>query len=226
MGCAGRAASWRRRLWEVVGHPSSLALVLVGGSLLVLGVVLDQATLVTVGPATLVLAAVLPLANEVEVGPGGLKFTRKASEREATFATFVSVEKASLHRLAVLLCGDGPRTVTLVEDALAETYVEWDGDVAGLRRHVRCELVRLVLGASRLGLTGRPGGDGGGARFPPEAAPLAGLAPRDRAVLLLRHYEDLACEEIAEILGCARDEVLADLDRAEAVLQPTLAGGR
>ncbi|MEU4689384.1 SigE family RNA polymerase sigma factor [Actinoplanes sp. NPDC023714] len=51
---------------------------------------------------------------------------------------------------------------------------------------------------------------------------IATLPPKQRAVIALRFYEDLAVEEIAEILGCRTVTVRTHLMRALARLQTAL----
>jgi RNA polymerase sigma-70 factor (sigma-E family) len=48
---------------------------------------------------------------------------------------------------------------------------------------------------------------------------IATLPPRQRAVIALRFYEDLAVDQIAEILGCRAVTVRTHLSRALAALQ-------
>ena len=51
---------------------------------------------------------------------------------------------------------------------------------------------------------------------------IATLPPRQRAVIALRFYEDLAMDQIAEILGCRTVTVRTHLMRALAALQTAL----
>ena len=51
---------------------------------------------------------------------------------------------------------------------------------------------------------------------------IATLPPRQRAVIALRFYEDLAIDQIAEILGCRTVTVRTHLSRALATLQGAL----
>lgn len=54
------------------------------------------------------------------------------------------------------------------------------------------------------------------------AAAIAGLPPRERAVFVLRHYEEMPLAEVAEVLGIALGTVKATLHHAVARLAETL----
>ena len=53
---------------------------------------------------------------------------------------------------------------------------------------------------------------------------LAMLAPRERAVLVLRYWADLPVAEVAEILGCSRGTVKSTASRGAARLARVLTG--
>lgn len=52
------------------------------------------------------------------------------------------------------------------------------------------------------------------------------LPPRQREIIMLRHYEDLSLQEIAEAQGCALGTVKSSLHRAIASLKDILEGGK
>jgi len=51
------------------------------------------------------------------------------------------------------------------------------------------------------------------------------LPPRQREIIMLRHYEDMSLQEIAEVQGCALGTVKSSLHRAIASLKTILERG-
>jgi RNA polymerase sigma factor (sigma-70 family) len=49
------------------------------------------------------------------------------------------------------------------------------------------------------------------------------LPPRQRAVIVLRYYEDLSEQQIADVLGCSRGNVKSTAHHALRSLRATLA---
>lgn len=129
------------------------------------------------------------------------------------FADFVSARSAALSRTAYLLVGDHQRAEDLVQTALAEAVLRWprlrEGSpeayvrrvlytraVSGWRRHRRENLTAIP--------PERPAADPSDqvvVRIAVERA-LDRLTRRQRAVLVLRYFEDLSEAQTAEVLGC------------------------
>ncbi|MDX3851754.1 sigma factor-like helix-turn-helix DNA-binding protein [Streptomyces sp. AK02-01A] len=141
---------------------------------------------------------------------------RRAQEFEA----FVAGAAGRLLHAAALLTGEQreatPRAQRLLTAALARTYADWDRLRAGdPYDSTRQELaLRFARGAwlSRRG----PSPDG----------VLAGLAPQERVVLVLRLYEGVAEEQIAALIGVPVERVRAVYARAVATVRDNTAADR
>jgi RNA polymerase sigma-70 factor (sigma-E family) len=140
-------------------------------------------------------------------------------DREAELREFVSARGAALSRAAYLLTGDSQAA----EDLVQETYVvlvrRWkrSGTVdqeAYVRRILYSRFVdgwrrRRLVELPSATLPEAPGADEAGAandRVALEGA-LARLTPRQRAVLVLRFYEDLTEVQAAAVLGISPNTV-------------------
>jgi len=157
---------------------------------------------------------------------------------QAGFTAFVRARSAALGRTALLLTGDRQLAEDLLQEALARTAARWEKVVAGgdpepyVRRVLytcavdgwRRRRVREVVG----GVADAPAIDGSEAvdrRVVLQAA-LARLTPRQRAVLVLRFYEDATEVQTAELLDCSVSTVKSQTRHALArlrVLAPELA---
>ena len=140
---------------------------------------------------------------------------RRATQTAADLAYVAFVESAwNRHlRLAVLLTGDRWRGEELLQDTLVRMYARWrrlaqhDDLHAYLRRAMVNNNTSLWRRRRREWLVAdvpdhaaRPDG-----RHPDSTelrAALLALSPKQRAVVVLRHYEDLSEREIARLLGC------------------------
>ena len=148
------------------------------------------------------------------------------------FASFVSTRSGPLLRLAVGLAGSRPAGEDLLQSALTRAYLSWskvrdaaDADayvrrivvnshVSLLRRRrVREELQSEV--ADVVGTAPSYGIDDRDALWPA----LARLGRKQRAIVPLRYYEDLADDEIAELVGCSPATVRSQAMRALATLK-------
>jgi RNA polymerase sigma factor (sigma-70 family) len=57
-------------------------------------------------------------------------------------------------------------------------------------------------------------------------AALATLAPRARAVVVLRFWADMSVDQVAEVLGCSEGTVKSQTARALDKMRPVLEGVR
>lgn len=154
------------------------------------------------------------------------------------FLDFVSARSPALLRTAYALTGDQHAAQDLLQSALARTAVRWrrieEAPEAYVRRAMVNEQVswwrrRRVLRIDPSAfLPERPSGDPShdvDLRLSLRAA-LLRLAPRQRAVLVLRYLEDLSVEDTAAVLGCKPSTVGSQTTRALArlrALAPELA---
>lgn len=159
-----------------------------------------------------------------------------------TFEEFVAASGSRLLRLAyVLTSGDAGRAEDLVQTALLDMYRHWRRVAAAdsPEAYARRVLVNAFISAGRRRSSSeRPfeaTPDGLGAPDPAEGvaaraevrALLESLAPRARAVLVLRYYADLDDAAISAEMGIAASTVRATASRALATLRAAQpAGGR
>ena len=151
------------------------------------------------------------------------------------FAAYAAASIPSLRRLALLLCRNWHDADDLVQAALSKLCQHWSRAAAAdsTDAYVRAILVReFVRGrqtgwAKRVRITDRP---------PEIQAPAADLdalldlqaamtvlAPRQRAVLVLRYYCDLDVTQTAQMLDCAPGTIKSQTAKALATLRRALA---
>ncbi len=154
---------------------------------------------------------------------------------EADFRGWVSDQRPRLRRTAFLLCGDWYLADDLVQDACTRMFSVWDR-VTGTGSpdaYARRVVVNLYLDHRR-----RPARREELVEAVPETAEAASaepleqsdvvvdalrdLAPGQRAVLVLRYWEDLTVEETAHVLGTSPGNVKAQSSRAIASLRAAL----
>lgn len=151
-----------------------------------------------------------------------------------TVETFVRARGPALVRFAYALCGDRHLAQDLVQEALARCARRWDRIDGAPEAYVRKAVARELISWRRRRSHGeRPGPipDRPGLGHDDLAArdevwrAMATLPRRQRAVLVLRHYEALPDAEIAELLGVSRGTVRSLAARAAASLRahPQLA---
>ncbi|MFJ8041154.1 sigma-70 family RNA polymerase sigma factor [Kitasatospora sp. NPDC096147] len=155
---------------------------------------------------------------------------------EAEFVSFAEASTLRLRQLGYLMCRDWHLAQDLTQTTLTKMYLAWprltreDSDPFQYARKV---LLNSLLDHKRLRSSTELTVD----RFPDTPAgagqdttavrlalmdALALLAPRDRAIVLLRHWEDHSVETTAEILGVSRSVVKSQTVRALAILRAHL----
>lgn len=146
-------------------------------------------------------------------------------ERGTDFRDFVASRSPALTRTAYLLTGDWQRAEDLLQTALLHCYRRWSS-LDDPEAYVKRTMVTTVTGWRRRRWVGEvptavlP--DRATGRDAPGEADarldllrlLADLGPRQRAVIVLRFYEDMSEAEAAALLGCAVGTVKSQTARA------------
>jgi RNA polymerase sigma-70 factor (sigma-E family) len=156
----------------------------------------------------------------------------RATHADTEFAEFVQARQHQLIRAARLYCGDYHAAEDLVQDALVKLASRWES----VRDGSPDAYVRRILyrdSVSRWRKWGReiPYAAQAGERdlLDDDAVPaevddwvdgspvrqaLSQLPPRQRAVIVLRYFEDLSEADIAEVLGCSPGTVKSQASKA------------
>jgi RNA polymerase sigma-70 factor (sigma-E family) len=157
------------------------------------------------------------------------------------FRDFAAARSAALLRTGWLLTGDWQLAQDLVQEALARTWPRWERLV---RRdapevYVRKAMINIYLSwrrrrswSAEVATASVPESTAPQDTYaavelrPAVRAALSVLPARQRAVVVLRFFEDLTEPQTAEVLGCALGTVKSQTAKALAKLRadPTLAG--
>jgi RNA polymerase sigma-70 factor (sigma-E family) len=151
-----------------------------------------------------------------------------------TFEEFAATRMPALLNFAAVLAGDRATAEDLSQEVLARVYAGWDR-IGGLDRpdlYVRKMILNEFLSWRRRSWRLVPAADTGAGQasaVPDHAqqhseraallAEIGKLPRRQRAVLVLRYYEDRGDNEIAELLGCAPGTVRGYASRGLAALR-------
>ena len=158
---------------------------------------------------------------------------------EQDFVQFVSARWSSLYRLAYLLTASPSAAEDLLQTTLEKAYVSWSriGRMEFPEAYVRRMLVNALVSSRRRAWL---------REVPSESVPevsggaidvgvvdrsllwplVCALPVRQRAVIVLRYYEDLTEAQIAEVLGCAPGTVKSQTSAAMKALRRALAAAR
>ncbi|MFK0192495.1 SigE family RNA polymerase sigma factor [Kitasatospora sp. NPDC090308] len=152
------------------------------------------------------------------------------------YADFVGTAWPRHLRTATLIAGDRHRGEELLQDCLVKLYVRWrrtrtDDPHAYLRRMLVNNHISWWRRRRRELLIAEPPDAPTGGPTAPEASDelyraLRELPPRQRAVVVLRHFEDLSEKDTAAILGCSVGTVKSQHFRAVARLRTALSKDR
>lgn len=155
---------------------------------------------------------------------------------ETDFRDWVAEERDNLRTTAYMLCGDWHLSDDLVQDALTRLFAVWPrvtakGDPKGYAHRI---LVNLYVDHRR-----RPWRREEPTAEPPEPAPhvdshpadgvradviaaLADVPPGQRAVLVLRYWEDMSVERTAYVLSTSTGNVKSQSSRGLTALRAAL----
>ncbi|EWT02595.1 ECF subfamily RNA polymerase sigma-24 subunit [Intrasporangium oryzae NRRL B-24470] len=151
---------------------------------------------------------------------------------EAAFRAFVVERQTMLRRRAFLLCGNWADGDELVQEALARVYVAWPRISLGAETaYTRRTMMNLYLNDQRRRrrevLTDTtpepPANDHDHALAMTLNGLLADLPDKQRAILVLRFWEDLTVPQIAECTGVAEGTIKSQISRGLAALRTRLA---
>lgn len=147
----------------------------------------------------------------------------------AEFDSFVAARGPSLLRTAFLLTGDPHRAEDLVQTALGKTWPRWGSIDAGPREaYVRKVMLTTYIAWWRrrwnaeyptASLPEHPATDRDLDQRRDLLTALAALPKGQRAVIVLRYFEDLTEVQTAELLGCTVGTVKSQGARALATLR-------
>ena len=155
-----------------------------------------------------------------------------AGTRDEAFMEFVRARSLSLRRTAYLLCGDWSSGDDLVQEALAKVYVAWPRIAAteAALSYTRTTMLRTYLNEKRKWrhevtldeVPEHPTDDRDTALTVTLSGLLRDLPSKQRAVLVLRFYQDLTVPQIAEELGLPEGTVKSQISRGLAAMRTQL----
>jgi RNA polymerase sigma-70 factor (sigma-E family) len=151
------------------------------------------------------------------------------------FRDFVVARSPALLRTAWMLTGNAASAEDLLQTALARTWPHWRRIADGQpEAYVRMVMVRTNASWRARRWTGeRPAADVPAIGISPEdghvddrlslAAALAELPVRQRQTVVLRYFDDLSVEAVAEIMGSSTGTVKSQSAKGLAKLRAALA---
>lgn len=157
-----------------------------------------------------------------------------ASAVDEEFTAYVRGRQRQLVRFAYLLTGDAHAAEDLVQSALAKVYRRWHAIQTTPDAYVRRAIVnehtswwrrtwrhRETVSSPLVQVAERPATAGPG-HDDELWARIAALPRQQRAVVVLRYYEDLSEAQTAEVLGCGVGTVKSHTSRALRALRESM----
>jgi len=147
------------------------------------------------------------------------------SDRDTAFAEYFAARSGTMRGTAFLLCGDWHRAEDLVQTAFTKLYTNWHRVARheALDPYVRQVLIRTFIDDGRRGWWRRerpqetpvdhPAAQAGADDRLVLMQALAAVPPRQRAVLVLRYWEDMSVEQTAAVLSCSTGTVKSQAAR-------------
>jgi RNA polymerase sigma-70 factor (sigma-E family) len=161
------------------------------------------------------------------------------AEDEADYRAYASARMPTLRRTAYLLCGDWHHAEDAVQTVLTKLYVHWERveRKQALDAYVRTMLVRATLEQRRrlwwrreVSVSTLPDNVSEPADETDERlalfAALASMPARQRAVIVLRFWEDLDVAQTASALGCSEGTVKSQTSRGLTTMRRLLSDPR
>jgi RNA polymerase sigma-70 factor (sigma-E family) len=154
------------------------------------------------------------------------------ASRDLDFSEYFAARVQRFRRVAFAFCGDWHQAEDLVQAMFVQLYRRWrrvrPGTVDAYARRILLNLflagrrgpVREYVTSSPPDQESPPGRDTP-VRLDVERA-LAGLTPRQRAMVVLRFLEDLPVAEVASLLGVAEGTVKSQTARGVEALRAVL----
>jgi RNA polymerase sigma-70 factor (sigma-E family) len=157
------------------------------------------------------------------------------SDRDAAFAEYFAARSDVMRSTAYLLCGDWHRAEDLVQQTFTKLYRAWwrISRHEALDAYTRQTLVRTFVSDLRRGwfrnerVTDSHTDVRSERQHHPEERmvlldALAKVPPRQRAVIVLRYWEDQSVEDTARLLGCSQGTVKSQAARGLQTLRGLL----
>jgi len=163
-----------------------------------------------------------------------LSHRRRSAARDEEFTAFAAAVAPRLRRTAYLMCRDWHLAQDLTQTTLAKMYASWPRvghqNVEAYSRRVLMNVLfdqrkrrsdgEVVLAELPEAAAGQP--DGSAELHVVLMAALAALPVRDRAIVVLRHWEDLSVDTVAKIVGVSTSVVKMQSARSLSRLRQLL----